>query len=94
MGCLYMLVLGQSKTGGTKNQMTNNNLYRTKAVAERAGISKETLLRWMKERKVKEPGRDRNGWRIFTEEDVVAIVEYANVVSPSPHDLQKSINFK
>jgi DNA-binding transcriptional MerR regulator len=74
--------------------MTTNNLYRTKAVAEQAGISKETLLRWMKERKVKEPGRDRNGWRVFTEDEVLAIVAFANAVSPSPHDRQRTINYK
>lgn len=74
--------------------MTNKNLYRTKDVAEQAGVSKETILRWLKERKVREPDRDRNGWRVFTEEEVRNIVSYANTLSPSPHTRQRTINFK
>ena len=74
--------------------MNNKMIYRTKAVAERAGVSRETLLRWLKEAKVKEPSRDRNGWRAFSDEDVRAIVEYANKEIPSPHDRQGNLNYK
>lgn len=74
--------------------MTNNSLYRTKQVADRAGISKETLLRWLKEGKVREPDRDRNGWRAFSEEDVRGIVGFANKTIPSPHSRQRNLSFK
>lgn len=72
--------------------MNNKMIYRTKDVAERAGVSKETILRWLKEGRVKEPSRDRNGWRAFSERDVQAIVDYANKEIPSPHDRQRNLN--
>ena len=73
--------------------MSTNEIYRTKQVADQAGISKETLLRWLKEGKVDEPNRDRNRWRAFSEKDVMAIVEYANRVVPSPASLQGNLSF-
>lgn len=73
--------------------MATNEIYRTKQVADRAGISKETLLRWLKEGKVREPDRDRNGWRAFSKKDVQAIVGYATKVIPSPAGLQGDLSF-
>jgi len=51
-------------------------------VALAAGISKNTLLRWLKQGKVPEPFRDRNGWRVFQQEDVDRICAFANRTSP------------
>jgi hypothetical protein len=51
-------------------------------VARAAGISKNTLLRWLKQGKVAEPFRDRNGWRVFQQEDVDRICAFANRTSP------------
>ena len=51
-------------------------------VALAAGISKNTLLRWLKQGKVPEPFRDRNGWRVFQQEDVDRICAFANKTSP------------
>ena len=73
--------------------MSKKELYRTKEVADRAGISKETLLRWLKEGKLREPDRDRNGWRAFSEKDVKAIVKFATKVIPSPHGRQRDLSF-
>lgn len=73
--------------------MSPNEIYRTKQVADLAGISKETLLRWLKEGKVDEPARDRNKWRAFTEDDVKAIVNFANRIEPSPGSLQGNLSF-
>lgn len=64
------------------------SFYTTKQVAEQAGIHRDTLLRWLREKRIPEPVRDRNGWRRFTEEDVALIVSYANVQSgtlPEPN---------
>jgi len=58
-----------------------DRLYTAEA-AKRAGISKATLLRWLKEGKVPEVARDIRGWRVFTEEEVERIREYANKVIP------------
>ncbi|MHC5056282.1 MAG: MerR family DNA-binding transcriptional regulator [Planctomycetota bacterium] len=51
-------------------------------VAELAGISKNTLLRWLKAGKVPEVARDRNGWRVFSEEDVARVRAYAGKITP------------
>jgi len=38
---------------------------------EMAGTSRNTLLRWIREGRFSDVGiRDRNGWRLFTQNDV------------------------
>jgi hypothetical protein len=55
---------------------------RTNEAARAAGISKNTLLRWLKAGKVPEVARDRNGWRIFGPADVEAVREFAGRTVP------------
>jgi hypothetical protein len=50
--------------------------------ARTAGISKNTLLRWLKQGKVPEVARDRNGWRIFSARDVATVTAYARKTTP------------
>ena len=47
--------------------------YRTSEVYKRVGISRSTLMRWLKSGIIKEPYRDRRGWRLFTEDDLNSI---------------------
>ncbi len=56
---------------------------RAQEVARAAGISKNTLLRWLKAGKVPEVARDRNGWRIFTEENLERVRAYATKTVPA-----------
>lgn len=42
-----------------------------------AGIHRDTLLRWLRERTVAEPSRDRRGWRVFSPRETAAIVAFA-----------------
>lgn len=65
--------------------------YTTAEVAERARISRDTLLRWLKEHKITEPGRDRNGWRAFTEQETNAIIRYAQKYTPGPARQQRQL---
>lgn len=45
--------------------------YRTAEVCQIAGISKNTLFRWVREGSFADAkNRDRRGWRLFTEGDV------------------------
>lgn len=44
--------------------------YSTREAAGEAGISKSTLLRWIREQRLKDVRRDRNNWRVFSERDV------------------------
>ena len=48
-----------------------------------AGVHRDTLLRWLRERKVSEPHRNRHGWRIFTAREAAAITAFANGGSPN-----------
>ena len=43
-------------------------------VCRKARISRSTLLRWLAAGVIKEPTRDRRGWRIFSEADVEKII--------------------
>lgn len=65
--------------------------YSTTEVAAEAGISRDTLLRWLKDGKLPEPGRDRNGWRAFTKPELTAVVRYAKKYTPSPAKAQRKL---
>lgn len=53
--------------------MVKERTYTTEEAAKAVGISKSTLLRWIREKKVDDVKRDRNGWRLFTEADLQKI---------------------
>lgn len=57
--------------------------YSTQQVAEKVGVSKETILRWLRAGKIPEPDRDRNGWRIFSEDEIHRILRFKNHVTPA-----------
>ena len=52
--------------------------FSTCQAARLIGVSRNTLLRWFREGRVTDVGRDRNGWRFFTHEDVERIKAYAD----------------
>ncbi len=54
--------------------------YRTQEVFRKVGISRATLLRWLKAGILKRLSRDTRGWRLFTEEDLNKIRMKANKV--------------
>jgi predicted site-specific integrase-resolvase len=58
------------------------NRINTAKAAKIAGISKPTLLRWLREGKIPEVSRDVRGWRVFTREEVARIKDYANAILP------------
>ena len=49
----------------------------TAQVAAKAGVHRDTLLRWLRESRVPEPSRDRRGWRTFTVREAAAVTDYA-----------------
>jgi len=63
--------------------MNDDRRYSTREVADKVGISKETLLRWLRAGKITEPDRDRNGWRIFSEDEIEEILRFKNQVIPA-----------
>ena len=57
----------------------NRQFYRTSEVCRRVGISRSTLLRWLKEGCLNiNDYRDRRSWRLFTETDVKKLISEAN----------------
>jgi predicted site-specific integrase-resolvase len=55
--------------------------YRTAEACRLAGISRNTFFRWLREGLFADVGiRDRRGWRLFTEEDLIRLKNEANRV--------------
>jgi DNA-binding transcriptional MerR regulator len=53
--------------------------YRTAEVCRMVGISRNTLFRWLKGRVLTETEhRDRRGWRLFTDREVIRLRAEAN----------------
>lgn len=50
--------------------------------AKEIGVSPITLRRWFLTKKISEVGRDRNGWRVFSDVDVARIKNYATKITP------------
>ena len=62
--------------------MNGQKYYRTSEACHMVGISKTTLLRWLRQGNLKLPEyRDRRKWRLFTREDVNALNQEANRVT-------------
>ena len=62
--------------------INSQTYYRTSEACQRAGISRATLFRWIKEGILKDTmHRDRKGWRLFTENDISRIKYEATRVS-------------
>ena len=51
--------------------INGKSYYRTAEACRLAGISKNTFLRWTRERRFPDVRhRDRRGWRLFTEDEI------------------------
>ncbi len=62
--------------------VSNETYLRTMDVCKIVGISRATLLRWLKEGTFKEPiCRDRRGWRLFTQAEVNSLKMEAQRIS-------------
>ena len=61
---------------------TEKYLLSSAQVAEHAGIHKDTLLRWLRQGMVREPKRNRHGWRMFTAEEAASVVKIAKTEHP------------
>jgi hypothetical protein len=73
-GDLYLYIFMPREINGYK-------FLNSSEVAALAGIHRLTLLRWIRERKMPDVSRDRNGWRIFTEAEAADVVAYATSVN-------------
>ncbi len=63
-------------------EIAGKTYYQLTEACKMAGISRSTLLRWIDTGTIKDAGRkDRNGWRLYTEEEIEAIKKYAQRTS-------------
>jgi excisionase family DNA binding protein len=61
--------------------MRGQTYYRTAEVCSLAGISRSTLFRWLRKGILKDGfHRDRRGWRLFTDDDIVRITAESNKI--------------
>jgi DNA-binding transcriptional MerR regulator len=51
-------------------EIDGKRYYEAREVCRKAGISRPTLFRWLKQGILSKLHRDRRGWRLFTEEDL------------------------
>ena len=56
--------------------------YKTSEACSQAGIGRSTFFRWLRMGVIEDvPHRDRNGWRLFTEEDINRMRNEAGTVT-------------
>jgi excisionase family DNA binding protein len=62
-------------------QLDGQTYYNISEACELAGISRDTFLRWVRKGKFNDvEHRDRNGWRLFTNDDVRRLKARINLV--------------
>ena len=61
-------------------EIAGQRYYRTSEACAKARVSRATLFRWLKAGILPKSHRDRRGWRLFTEDDVNAILAESNKV--------------
>ncbi|RKX25615.1 MAG: hypothetical protein DRP46_11750 [Candidatus Zixiibacteriota bacterium] len=71
--------------------MNQDKFYTIAEVAKRVGVHADTLRRWVKTGKIPEPSRDRNDWRVFTEEEVQDVERFAKMTKPSARVAQSTL---
>ena len=57
--------------------------YRTSEVCAIVGVSRSTLLRWLRDGILRDVPRDRRGWRLFAEADVSHLKAEADRIETS-----------
>jgi hypothetical protein len=61
-------------------EIRGQRFYKSSEVARLAGVHRLTLLRWIREGRLVDVARDRNGWRVFSEQEAAAIIDFAKSV--------------
>ena len=59
--------------------LDDRTFYNTREACKLAGTNRHTFLRWVRQKKFTDvEHRDRNGWRLFTEDDVQRLKAHVN----------------
>ena len=65
-------------------KLEDQNFFSISKACKIAGISRPTFLRWVKQGKFTDVHyRDRNGWRLFTGDDISRLKSKVNEVAPN-----------
>jgi DNA-binding transcriptional MerR regulator len=60
-------------------KIDDRTFYNTREACKLAGTNRHTFLRWVRQKKFTDvEHRDRNGWRLFTEDDVQRLKAQVN----------------
>ena len=63
-------------------KLNGQTYYRTSEACRKAGISKATFFRWLREGVIKDVAhKDRRSWRLFTEQDIERIMNEAGKIN-------------
>lgn len=63
-------------------KLNGQTYYQTSEACRKAGISKATFFRWLREGVIKDVAhKDRRGWRLFTEQDIERIMNEAGKIN-------------
>ncbi len=71
--------------------MPEEKLYKLVEVAREAGVSATTIRRWLKRGWIAEPGKDRNGWRVWTRDELEPVIDFANQYEEPAHKRQAKL---
>ncbi|HEY51453.1 MAG TPA: AlpA family phage regulatory protein [Dehalococcoidia bacterium] len=69
--------------------------YRTAEVCQKAGISRSTFFRWLRQGTFQDVANfDRRGWRLFNEYDLKRLKAEASQIKPDKKDEVPEMAFK
>ena len=62
-------------------KLDGQTFYNTKEACRLAGANRDTFMRWVRQKKITDVEyRDRNGWRLFTDDDIQRLKARVNHV--------------
>ena len=62
-------------------KLEGQTFYNTKEACRLAGANRDTFMRWVRQKKITDVEyRDRNGWRLFTDDDIQRLKARVNHV--------------
>ncbi len=61
--------------------ISGKKFYRTQEALQLIGLPRSTFFKWLKEDKVEDVKyKDRNGWRLFTEDDIKKLKRFKETI--------------
>jgi len=62
--------------------ISGKKFYRTQEALELVGLPRSTFFKWLKEEKIADVKyKDRNGWRLFTDEEIKKLIKFKDTIT-------------